>query len=601
MHTLLTLCILFTSLFVSAQTPNIEWEKSLGGTQADIAGCIEQTSDGGYIVAGYAASADGDVTGSHGNGDYWIVKLSTTGTIQWQKCLGGSNTDRCLSIQQTNDGGYITSGFSRSGDGDVTNHHWGEDCWIVKLSSTGNIQWQKSLGGTESEVGYSIKQTADQGFIIAGSTFSNDGDVSGFHGMQPNRDYWVVKLDRNGIIQWQKCLGGTGDDIAYSGEQTTDGGYIIAGYTRSNDGDVTGNHGDADWWIVKLNSRGTIQWKKCLGGSDDEEAKSVQQTTDGGYIVTGYAYSRDGNVTGIHWFSDYWVVKLSSTGSLQWQRCLGGNSSDMANSIQQTNDHGYIVTGYSNSIIGDVTGNHGAADYWVAKLNSRGRLQWQKSFGGSLFDIAVCVRQTTDKGFIVAGNSSSVNGDVTGHHGAANMDDLWIVKLTAPPPKDVWLKDTPDDTGREPDPATASQSMSASPYIWIRNTRDINLNHQEQNEDAIFGSATSNWVYVKLKNDFNSVTSGSLNLYYADASSGMRWPVDWHLLSSIQVTGFAARSEKVVEYNWSALPAVGRFALVARWVSRGDPMTTPETADINANVRGNNNIIWRNITIVALN
>jgi hypothetical protein len=178
------------------------------------------------------------------------VKLSSSGTIQWQKCLGGSSGDRANSIQQTTDSGYIVAGITESNDGDVTGNNGTYDYWIVKLNSSGTIQWQKCLGGTVSDYAFSIQQTADSGYIVAGYSDSNDCDVSGNHGIY---DYWIVKLNSSGTTQWQKCLGGTGIDYAFSIKRTTDSGYIVAGNSYSNDGDVAGYHGNADYWIVKLN------------------------------------------------------------------------------------------------------------------------------------------------------------------------------------------------------------------------------------------------------------------------------------------------------------------------------------------------------------
>jgi len=189
---IITITLTFTILLnATAQAPDIEWQRALGGTDYDWASSIQQTSDGGYIVAGYSSSTDGDVTGNHDSTDFWVVKLNSVGTIQWQKALGGTDYDWASSIQQTSDGGYIVAGWSESTDGDVTGNHGYIDCWVVKLNSNGNIQWQKALGGTERDFAYSIQQTADGGYIVAGFTTSTDGDVTGNHG---DYDAWVVKL-----------------------------------------------------------------------------------------------------------------------------------------------------------------------------------------------------------------------------------------------------------------------------------------------------------------------------------------------------------------------------------------------------------------------
>ena len=409
--------------FSFAQAPSIQWQKTFGGTNYDYAQSIQQTLDGGYIVAGYSQSNDGDVTGFLGFMDLWIIKLSATGTIQWKKTLGGTDFDSASSIQQTTDGGFIVAGYAVSNNGDVTGNHGGGDIWVVKLSNTGVIQWQKTLGGTGNESAQSIQQTTDGGFIVIGTTTSNDGDVTGNHG---GGDIWVVKLSSTGIIEWQKTLGGNGYDPSSSIQQTKDGGYIVAGSTNSNNGDVTGNHGDYDYWVVKLSSAGSIQWQKTFGGSGSDIAYSIKQTLEGGYIVTGYTNSSDVYVTGNHGSADYWIVKLSYTGTIQWQKCLGGSAEDEASRIIQTMDSGYIVSGWTFSNSGDVTGNHGNHDYWVVKLSNSGTVEWQKTLGGTEDDYAYSIQQTTDGGYILAGYSTSNNGDVTGNHG---FNDYWIVKL----------------------------------------------------------------------------------------------------------------------------------------------------------------------------
>jgi len=413
----------FTTMSVPDYPPRIIWQKALGGSSSEEAYSIQQTRDGGYIVAGYTKSNDGDVSGNHGWKDAWIVKLDKDGNIQWQKVFGGSNEDFALSIQQTGDEGYIVAGYTKSNDGDVTVNHGGEDAWIVKLDKDGNIQWQKVLGGSSSEEAYSIQQTRDGGYIVSGYTKSNDGDISGNHG---GRDAWIAKLDRDGNIQWRKILGGSDYEEANSIQQTRDGGYIVAGYTWSNDGDVTGNHGRGDAWIVKLDRDGNIQWQKALGGSDDDWANSIQQTSDGGYIVAGWTYSDDGNVSGNHGYIDAWIVKLDKDGNIQWQKVLGGSNGEIANSIQQTKDGGYIVAGYTGSNDGDVSGNHGGGDTWLVKLDGNGNIEWQKALGGSDYDIAYSIRQTSDGGYIVAGWTESNDGYVSGNHGEG---DVWIVKL----------------------------------------------------------------------------------------------------------------------------------------------------------------------------
>jgi len=411
---------------LTASVPQIVWQKCLGGSRLDEANSVQQTADGGCIVAGDTNSTDGDVSGNRGARDAWLVKLDSVSTIQWQKCLGGSRYDEANSVQQTTDG-YIVAGDTNSNDDDVSGNHGNYDAWVVKLDSVSTIQWQKCLGGSRYDYAINIQQTTDGGYIVAGLTNSTNGDVSGNHG---NYDAWVVKLDSVGNIQWQKCLGGSHNEEANSVQQTADRGYIVVGDTNSTDGDVSGNHGNYDAWVVKLDSAGNIKWQKCLGGSRYDEANSVQQTADGGYIVAGDTNSIDGNVKGNHGNYDSWVVKLDKVGNIRWQKCLGGSRNEEAISIQQITDKGYIVAGDTNSTDGDVSGNHGDYDSWVVKLDSIGHIQWQKCMGGSAYDDSWSARQTTDGRYIAAGLTFSNDGDVSGNHGNG---DAWAVKLDAPP------------------------------------------------------------------------------------------------------------------------------------------------------------------------
>ena len=344
----------------------MDWQRSLGGSEFEKAYSIRQTRDNGYIVVGWSASNDGDVTGLYDTNNYancWIVKLNDTGLVQWQKSFRGGNGSDSRSIQQTRDGGYIVAGWYYS-NGSILN----PDYWIVKINDTGAIEWQRFLGGSDGDCATSIQQTKDGGYIVAGWSESTDGDVMGNHG---SYDVWVVKLNDTGTIQWQRPLGGSGHDVSNCIQQTLDGGYIVAGYSRSKDGDLTENPAISylgDFWILKLNDSGAIQWQRLLGGSKYEHAYSIEQTDDGGYIVAGESTSTADEIAGNHGKCDAWIVKLNATGSIVWERLLGGSKDDEACSIQQTIDGGYVVVGISKSNDGDVTGNHGNDDYWIIKL-----------------------------------------------------------------------------------------------------------------------------------------------------------------------------------------------------------------------------------------
>jgi len=352
----------------------ITWDKTFGGSDGDDAESIIQTSDGGYIVAG-----DTESKGAGGK-DAWVIKLDKYGNKKWDKTFGGKDFDGANSITQTSDGGYIVAGDTNSkGAGEY-------DAWVIKLDKNGNTEWDKTFGGSSYDEAESIIQTSDGGYIVAGFTGSKGAG---------SWDTWVIKLDKNGNKEWDKTFGGSDSDGANSIAQTSDGGYIVAGWT-----------GD-DVWVIKLDKNGNKEWDKTFGGSDKDEAYSIVQTSDGGYIVAGYTDSKGGD-------DDAWVIKLDKNGNEEWDKTFGGNFLDDANSIAQTSDGGYIVAGYTRSK------GAGGDDAWVIKLDKNGNKKWDKTFGGSDWDKANSVIQTSDGGYIVAGDTESKG---------AGGDDAWVIKL----------------------------------------------------------------------------------------------------------------------------------------------------------------------------
>ena len=433
--------LFWASLFLQAHflaQPTIQWQKTFGGNFYDEPKCIIQTSDGGYIVTGNTLSLNGDVIGNHGNFDFWVIKLNESGALEWKKTFGGDNSDWPYAIRQTVDGGYIIAGETYSNNEDVSGNHGDKDAWIVKLKSDGNIEWQKTYGGTALEEAVDIQQTIDGGYIFAGIASSSNGDVTGVYG---DWDFWVVKLNQSGIIEWQKTFGGTYRDNANAIQQTSDGGYIVAGETLSYDGDVAFNNGNVDGWIIKLSSDGAIEWQKSLGGNALDTSTDVHQTSEGGFIVAGLTGSlNSGDVTENHGIFDFWVVKLNNSGQIEWQKALGGSEPDRCRNIVPTNDGMYVAFGQTESTDGDVANNDGGADFWIVKLGATGDIIWQKTLGGTKAESGRSIQQTTDNGYILTGYTWSTDGDLTGstNHG---QNDFWVVKLA---PETVGVTETPN-------------------------------------------------------------------------------------------------------------------------------------------------------------
>lgn len=440
MKKLLFFCaFLFGWLSVFAQDPAIIWQKTIGGNAGDFSVAFESTTDGGYIIGGYSTSnMSGDKTeNSNGGTDIWIVKLDVNGNIQWQNTIGGSGEDLLVSIKQTSDGGYIIGAGSDSNiSGDKTeNSRGGLDYWIIKLDSSGTISWQKTYGGAQPDFDAYVVETTDGGFFVGGYS---DSDISGDKTDPTNgqRDFWALKLNSTGNVIWQNSIGGAlVDRAAAASFQTADGGFLMCGQSTSNvGGDKTENsRGGNDYWIVKLNSNGTIQWDKTIGGSSADLLRDVIQTTDGGFLLGGYSTS---NISGDKTENsqgnyDYWILKLNSTGNIMWQNTIGGSGIDYPRDIKQLSDGNYMIAGWSNSnISGDKTENsNGGYDFWLVKLNASGNIISQNSIGGSGDESGTYIIEKAEGNFTMfCSSDSNISGDKTENN--KGLDDFWVFKTT---------------------------------------------------------------------------------------------------------------------------------------------------------------------------
>jgi len=340
------------------------WTKTFGGNDEDDGYSVQQTNDGGYVITGQTSSF------GNGNSDVYLIKTDGNGDSLWTKTFGGTGYDLGNSVQQTTDGGYIITGQTSSfGNGDF-------DVYLIKIDGSGNEQWTKTFGGTDDDGGSSVQQTTDGGYIITGYTSSFGNDV------------FLIKTDGSGNEKWNKTFGGTNNESGFSVQQTTDGGYIITGSFFGN--------GNSDVYLIKTDGNGDSLWTKNFGGTNNDGGHSVQQTTDGGYIITGYESS-----FGNGGFYDVYLIKTDVSGNEQWTKTFSKSINSSGSSVQQTNDGGYIITGSTSSQIIN-------SDVYLIKTDGNGNEQWNNTFGGGVENEGNSVRQTTDGGYIITGRTDSL-------------------------------------------------------------------------------------------------------------------------------------------------------------------------------------------------
>ena len=513
--------VLLISFFIFQTThAQLVWQKTYGGSGHEYCWKTIQTSDGGFAFVGFSESNNGDVSGNHGNNDLWVAKTDVAGNIQWSYLYGGTEDDQGYDILQTSDNGFMVVGWTDSFDGDITGHHgsYDSDIWVLKLTSSGSISWSKCYGGSADDDAASIAQTQSGDYFIAGATYSNDGDVSGNHGTGES-DFWAIKINNTGTLLYQICVGGTDYDKGIKMVVTSDDGCILVGRTSSADLSPIGYHGGADMLVAKLSSNLTLEWSKCYGGSETEEANAVVQLSDGSFAVLGYTSTHNnGDVTGHHGSQgsdDFWLLKLTSAGAITWAKCYGGDGDDQANGLAKTTTGGFVMCGLTNSTNGDVSGFHSGGffdpDIWVAKLDGSGNLLGQRCCGGSGQDESFNVYEETPGVFVVTGFTYSGDYDVTMNRGSA---DGWILKVT--PLAGIDENYTGEQFKVYPVPA--EDNLFVELFSVINEVCTISIHDISGREISKLQISINSGLNI-IKNDINSIESG---LYSIEIKSNQK-------------------------------------------------------------------------------
>jgi len=398
--------ILFWAIGLYAQPPETLWTKTYGGVEIDAGFSIQQTFDGGYIIAGHTTSFGA------GGVDVWLIKTNENGETLWTRTYGSGVNEACVSVQQTSDSGYIIVGSRYTSSPGDTN------VYIVKTRANGDTIWTRTYGGTSSDKGLYVRQTFDGGYIVTGWT--NSFGAGGY-------DVFLRKLEANGDSIWTKSYGGIYDDFGICVQQTTDSGYIVAGYYGN-----APSRRNLDYYLIKTNVNGDTSWTRKYGGSVNDGASGVCQCSDEGYVIVGAATS---GAVGIE---DLMIVKTNANGDALWTRMYGWAYSDGGKSVQPTSDGGYIIGGMANG--------HGwsTSQLWLVKIDANGDTLWTRIHGDpAVWNKGYVAQQTSDGGYIIVGETESFG----------NSRQVWVIKTV------------PDFVGLEQENPSAKQSLRLSSFF----------------------------------------------------------------------------------------------------------------------------------------
>lgn len=415
-------------------TTNLNYIKNFGGSLDDTPSSIIPTNDGGFAIIGYTNSVDIlELDKNLTVNDYWILKFDQNANLQWQKSYGGSLDDRGQAIVENTTGGFTLAGYAQSSDGDASNNQGFHDNWLIQVDQQGNLLWEQSFGFAGHDHAYDLLQNTNGELFFTGfldvSASNGQGATAKLQNTSAHGvgEFWATQLNKQGNIAWRKYFGGSANDRAHAVASAPNGGYVMAGFTESEDFDITQNFGSYDFWVVKIDKIGNLDWQKNYGGSGIDQAQDIIATPDGGYLVVGNTFSDDGMVANALGQSDIWVIKIDANGNLLWQNTYGGSGFDACQSISPAPDGGFIITGNSKSTDLNLTANFGQNDVWIFKIDQQGQLQWQQTFGGSNLDFGYGAIAKTNGEIILIAQSTSTDFLTLQHKGG---QDLIVLAFT---------------------------------------------------------------------------------------------------------------------------------------------------------------------------
>jgi hypothetical protein len=489
------LLTLFTAALSIQSYAQITFNKTYGGINTETAYKVDICKDGGYVTGGYTRSQGQGFASVH------IIKTDKYGEMQWESILGGNNVDIAYGIAALSDGGYVAVGSTNSfGAGQ-------EDVYVVKVDDKGKKMWEKTFGGTGSDVGWDIRETSDGGLIVTGS--SNSWGASFF-------DAFLLKLDASGNQQWRRLYGGGSFEAGFCVREAADGGFIMFGQTHSI------GEGQGDFYLVKTTKNGTLEWEKTYGGELPEEGRYLALTSDGGYIMVGKTESKGSGD------EDIYVVKVDEDGEMEWEKTYGGDKKDTGKSIEPTKDGGYIITSSSRSF-GFVNPR-----VYIIKIKSNGSIEWTRDFGGWNHDHGHHILPTEDGGYIATGHYNQVE---------SQKEDTYLLKLNS---KGDWNPNAKDAGITNIISPLEKDCASEETFITVRIKNHGNAALKSYTVKAIL----SGGINKTLTKTFNTaLAQGESNTFNFDESLNTIGGVEFKLKVTVETTEDVYEDNNNIEKN----------------------------------------------------
>ena len=503
------------------------WQQNFGGTGLDQPHAITQANTGNFLIAGYSDSDDNDITSNHGQYDFWLIKIDPYGEKIWEKSYGGSEDDKCYDIISTQDGGFIMCGTSRSENGDVTENYGNNDVWIVKINNVGEIEWQRNYGGENFDEAEKIIEI-DDGYVFVGKTSSQTGDVTGLHGEA--EDMWIVKISTEGELIWQTTIGSFDEESGESIIELFNGMFLAVGTF------------DGDLGIAKVSSEGESVAQFSYGGSDSDHGFSIIELSSNEVLISGFTHSNDGDVIGFNGGTDAWIIKIDSVGTLLWSKCYGGSEFETAYNIQKSITGSYIFSGIAESENGDVTENKGYEDIWIVQLDTLGNIESQVTYGGSDFDEVFSFLELPDSSLIIPGYSRSDDFDIVENYG--NFD-YWVFKLDYCNTK--YFKDYDGDGFGD----LLSDSLACSlPIGYVSDSTDCN-----DTNELIFPTAID--ICNSIDDNCNGLTDeeATFTMWYLDNDADGYGDILFDSISCFDLTGYVINNSDCNDLNAEINPS----------------------------------------------